>query len=186
MADETIRGGRALAQALATLAPKIEKNIMRAALRAGGNVIRDDARQYVPVKYRKLWRSIRVSTGAKGGTVKATVKAGDRQAFYAHMVEYGTKKHLIKVDESEKPINYRLTRKRGVLTRASMRTVNRNVLQIGNTFVGPTVEHPGAKESPYMRPALDNGAQRALAATAAKARERLTLQGINVPAPEVE
>jgi hypothetical protein len=35
-----------------------------------------------------------------------------------------------------------------------------------------------------MRPAFDSAQRSALAAVAAKIRERLTLQGINTPAPE--
>lgn len=185
MAEEsTIVGGRQLAQALQQLPTKIERNIMRAALAAGARVIRDDARQNVSVIDGALRRSIKVSTGSKRGTVTAKVKAGDRVAFYAHMVEYGTKPHLIKVKEEDRPINYRLTRKRGVLTRVSMRTINRRGLRIGNNFIGPTVEHPGARPAPYMRPALDNKTGEAIAAVAAKVRERLTEQGINTPAPE--
>lgn len=187
MAEESaILGGRQLAELLQQLPAKIERNIMRAALRAGAAVIRNEARQNVPVKLGALRNSIRVSTKAKNGTVTAVVKAGDSRAFYAHMVEYGTQRHLIKVEEGERPINYRRTRKRGVLTYQSMRTVNRNVLRIGNTFVGPTVEHPGARAAPFMRPALDNANGRAIAAVAAMVRKRLTKQGIDVPAPEVE
>ena len=187
MADETtIVGGRELAQFLAQLPVKVEKNIMRAALRAGAAVIREEARQHVPVQLGALRRSIRVSTGDKNGLVQATVKAGDCRAFYAHMVEYGTQGLLFNVEEDERPVNYRLTRKRGALTRVSMRTVNRNVLRIGNNFVGPTVSHPGARPGPYMRPALDSKSGAAVAAVAAKVRERLTKEGINVPAPEAE
>lgn len=187
MAEETsIIGGRQLAEFLQQLPVKIEKNIMRAALGAGARVIRDEAKQNVPVQLGALKRSIKVSTNSKRGTVTAKVKAGDKRAFYAHMVEYGTRAHLIKVKEEDRPINYRLTRKRGVLTRVSMRTINRNSLRIGNTFVGPVIEHPGAQPRPYLRPALDDKSGDAIAAVAAKVRERLTKEGINVPAPEAE
>lgn len=187
MADETtIVGGRQLAEMLRQLPVKIEKNIMRAAMRAGAAVLRGEARDLVPVDMGDLRRSIRVSTSAKGGTVKASVKAGNKRAFYAHMVEFGTKPHLIKVKEEDRPVNYRLTQRRGVLTRVSMRTINRRGLMIGNNFVGPKVEHPGARPAPFMRPALDNASDRAIKAVADKVRERLTKEGINVPAPEVE
>lgn len=187
MADETtITGGRQLHELLQSLPAKIEKNIMRAALRAGAAVIRDEARAQAPVDMGDLRRSIRVSASARGGTVKASVKAGDKKAFYAHMVEYGTKPHLIKVREEDRPINYRLTRKRGALTHVSMRTINRRGLMIGTNFVGPKVEHPGARPSPFMRPALDNASDKAIKAVADKVRERLTKEGINVPAPEGE
>lgn len=186
MADEMIRGGRELAAALAALPGKIEKNIMRAALAAGARVIRDEARQMVPVDQGDLRKSIKVSTNSKGGTVTAKVKAGGGAVYYARMVEYGTKPHLIKVKEEDRPINYRLTRKRGALTRVSMRTINRNSLLIGNTFVGPTLAHPGSRPTPYMRPAMDGKSGAAVSAIANKVRERLTKEGINVPAPEVE
>lgn len=185
MAEETsIIGGRRLHQELQSLPVRIERNILRAALGAGARVIRDEAKQNVPVQMGDLKRSIKVSTNSKRGTVTAKVKAGDKKAFYAHMVEYGTKAHVIKVKEEDRPINYRLTRRRGVLTRVSIRTINRRGLLIGNNFVGSRVDHPGAQPRPYLRPALDNKSDAAIAAVAAKVRERLTQEGINVPAPE--
>lgn len=190
VAEQAIIGGKQLFDFLQQLPVKVERNIMRAALRAGAAVLRDEARRNLEANgtmdTRELWKSIRVTTGAKKGIVTATIKAGNKKAFYWGWVEYGTKPHLLKVEDYERPINYRLTTKRGTLVYASMTTVNRNVLKIGNTFVGPTVSHPGAKPSPYMRPALDNKGDAAVLAIAAKIRERLTLQGINVPAPEIE
>nr|WP_314540135.1 HK97-gp10 family putative phage morphogenesis protein [uncultured Massilia sp.] len=184
MADEyAVTGGRELDAFLQQLSTKVEKNIMRAALRAGAAVIRDEARNNVSVLDGLLRRSIRVSGRAKNGTVTASVKVG---AFYGLMIEYGVKPHLIKVQEEEKAINYRLTRKRGTLTRVSMRTVNRHVLQIGNHFVGPVVSHPGFSEKPFLRPALDTKAGAAIEAVKDKIRQRLTKEGLNVPAPEPE
>lgn len=185
MADEeVIRGGRELAQALQSFSPKFEKNVMRQALRAGAAVIRDAARANVPVDDGLLRKSVRVSTSAKGGVIKAVIKAGNAQAFYAHMVEYGTKPHLIKVREEDRPINYKLTQKRGVLTRVSIKTMNRHALRIGNHFVGPSLKHPGARAKPFMRPALDDKSGAAVQAVSDKVRERLTNEGINVPIPE--
>jgi HK97 gp10 family phage protein len=184
--DRPIVGGEQLFNFLQTLAVKVEKNIMRSALRAGAAVIKDKAKENVPVRLGDLKKSIRVSTGAKNGVVAASVKAGDKKAYYWRFVEYGTKGHLIKVEENERAINYRLTAKRGVLTRVSMTTVNRNALRIGNTFVGPTVNHPGAKPSPYMRPAFDSEADNAIAAVAEQIKKRLTKEGINVTDPGVD
>lgn len=185
MADEeVIRGGRELGQFLQGLPVKVEKNIMRAALRAGAAVIREEARNNVPVDDGLLRKSVRVSTSSKRGVVTATIKAGNAQAFYAHMVEYGTKPHLIKVREEDRPINYRLTQKRGVLTRVSIKTMNRHALRIGNHFVGASVHHPGATPKPFMRPALDSKSTAAVQAVSDKIRERLTKEGIDAPAPE--
>jgi HK97 gp10 family phage protein len=186
MAEQNIIGGRQLYEFLQALPVKIERNILRAGLRAGAVVIRDAAREKVPVKLGALRKSIRVTVGSKRGIVTASVKAGNKDAFYWRFVEYGTKAHLIKVSIGEMPINYRLTAKRGKLTYMSMTTVNRNILKIGNTFVGPVVSHPGAKPSPFMRPALDEKGDAAVRAVVEKIRERLTKEGINVPAPEEE
>lgn len=186
MSDQTIIGGKELFDFLQQLPTKVERNIMRAALRAGAVVIRDEARNNVPVKLGELRKSVRVSTGAKKGIVTASVKAGSKKAYYWRWVEFGTRAHLIKVQEDERPINYRRSAKLGKLTYVSMRTINRNALKIGNHFVGPVVAHPGAKPSPFMRPALDNAGGRAVQAVVAKVRERLTKEGINAPAPEAE
>ncbi|NML61830.1 HK97 gp10 family phage protein [Massilia sp. RP-1-19] len=186
MADQIIKGGKELDAFLRSLPVKVERNIMRAALRAGAAVLRDEARANVPVDSGALRKSIKVSTGFKKGVVRATVKTDPKIAYYAHMVEYGTKPHLIKVQDSERPINWRLTGKRNKLTYMSMRTINRNALKIGNTFIGPVVSHPGAKPSPFMRPSFDSKSGAAIEAVTAKIRERLTKEGINVPAPEAE
>lgn len=184
MDDQAIIGGRELDAFLQTLPVKVERNILRAALRAGASEYKRMVQANVPVVHGVLRKSVRVTTRLKNGTVTASVKIGNGMAYYAHMVEYGTKPHLISVQENEKAINYRLSRKRGQLTRVSMRTINRNVLQIGNHFVGPTVSHPGADPHPFVRPAFDEGVNPVLEAVKKKIIERLTFAGINVPAPE--
>ena len=158
MADEMIRGGRELAQVLSTLAPKLEKNIMRAALRAGAAVIREEAKANVPVLEGKLKKSIKVSAKVKAGKIMASVKVGGRLAPHAHLVEFGTRPHKIE------PKNAGALSIAGVAYRS--------------------VDHPGARPNPFFRPALDAKSGDAVAAVAAKIRERLTKEGINSPAPE--
>lgn len=158
MADEAIRGGRQLAEFLQQLPAKVEKNIMRAALRAGANEIRKEARERVPVDSGMLYRSLKVSTNSKRGRVTARLKVGGRLAPHAYLVEFGTRPHKI------------TARNGGGLT------VGGNVVR--------EVDHPGARPHPFMRPALDARSSQAVAAVAAKVRERLTLAGINAPAPE--
>lgn len=97
----------------------IQRNAMRGALRAGANVIANEARRLAPVATGQLKASVRVSVRVDNGVVKAFVKAGNRykvykiggkgratkgayktaregggtdyhSAFYAHMVEFGT------------------------------------------------------------------------------------------------
>lgn len=129
-----------LLKSLNDLPLKLEKNILRGALRAGGNVMKSEAKARVPVKSGALRDSIKVSTGIRGGKIFSHIKAGnrmvggsqagktgaDRGAFYAPMVEYGTAPHII---DSPK----------GMVIGGKVRKV---------------VHHPGAPAHPFMRPAL--------------------------------
>jgi HK97 gp10 family phage protein len=158
--EEMIVGGRQLNDFLQQLPARVEKNIMRAALRAGANVFKAEAKQEVPVDEGDLLASIRVSVKSKRGTIYASVKAGGKRAPHWHLVEFGTRPHKIKPK-------------------------NAHALTVGGKVVGE-VDHPGARAKPFMRPALDSKSAEAIAAVVTKIRERLTKEGINVPAPEGE
>lgn len=184
--DTALSGGRELDQLLQTLPVKMERNILRAALRAGGVILRKEARERVPTDQGDLLRSIRITSRVQRGQVQIGVKAGNSVAYYAHMVEYGTRPHYVEVSDVDRGPG-RGRGRRGTAGRqetlASIRTVNRRVLQIGANFIGPSVHHPGARAKPFMRPAVDAGFIPAVEAIQAKIRERLTEQGINSPAP---
>ena len=148
MANELhVSGLSELDKLLKELPARIEGNIMRGAMRAGAKVFADRAKQMVPVKSGQLRDSIKVSTRSKRGRVSATVRAGGKKAFYAHMVEFGTARHFIK------------PRKRKSLFFAG---IAREV-----------VDHPGASPKPFMRPALDGGQVEAVNAAADYIRKRL-------------
>lgn len=155
-----IKGGEELAKALQQLPVKIEKNILRSALRAGANVIKNEAKSNVPVDDGDLKRSLKVSVDAKRGRVTAKVKAGNKKVFYTHFVEFGTAAHIIKPKG-------RITAKKGALS-------------FNGVFVN-SVNHPGARAKPFMRPALDAKANEAIVATGNKIKQRLTAVGINTP-----
>lgn len=155
--DEVIVGGRELDDLLKTLAPKIQKNISRAALRAGAAVMLQEVRSRIPVASGDLSRSARITTRARGTNVSASVKVGNAIAWYSHLVEFGTRAHRI----SAKPGH-------------AMR------------FAGVTVHsvlHPGTRAQPFMRPAAGAGFAEAVRAVGNKYRERLTNAGLNAPAP---
>ena len=80
----------------------------------------------------ELANSVRISTSARGSTVKAAVKVGNTKAFYAHMVEFGTAAHLIEPK-------------------------NGTALLLGGKEYSH-LDHPGAQKRPFMRPALDAAA----------------------------
>lgn len=156
MSDVRINGLAELQQALQQLPAKMERNVLRGALRAGGNVLRDEAKSLVPVDTGALRDTIRVSTRARGGQVTARVLAGSRkkgEAFYAHLVEFGTAPHKI----------------------AGPVTIGGNVVS--------NIEHPGTRAQPFLRPALDNPTP-ALEQVREYIRNRLsTKHGIDVPGP---
>lgn len=182
--DFEIRGGRELDRLLQTLPVKVERNVVRAGLRAGATVFRGEVQQRVPRDDGDLAASVRITSRIQRGKVTVSVKVGNSVAWYAGLVEYGTKPHYIAVSDAERGAGRGIGR-RGTAarreTRASMRTVNRRVLQIGANFVGPSVRHPGARPNAFMRPAAEAGLRAALTAVDTRIRQLLTNHGINTP-----
>lgn len=142
MTDFKVEGLAELQKMLDDLPANIEKNIMRGGLRAGAKVVQEEAQRVCPVGSGNLPKgeiagslrdSIRISMRVRKGKVQAFIKAGDKVAFYAHMVEYGTASHLIKPKD-------------------------RKSLFLASLFK-EVVQHPGATKKPFMRPAIDNKAQ---------------------------
>lgn len=143
MLETQITGLDELQKALDQLPVNVERKILRGALRAAQKVVMDRAKQLAPTAppnkenqdlyggYAGALRdSLRISTRkGRNGQVIARVIAGNKTAYYAHMVEFGTAKHLIK------PKN-----RKSMLIAGMMREV---------------VNHPGAQKKPFMRPAAD-------------------------------
>ena len=175
--ERFVLGGAALDALLGTLPVNIEKNIMRGALRAGAKVFLAIVKQNIPVDEGDLRASARVTTRAKRGEVTASVKIGNKRVYWAPFVEFGTRRHLVKVQDSERGVNRRTGRA------ISYRTINRNALLIGNRFVGPVVEHPGARPRPYARPAAEAGFEAAVNAVQEHVRKRLAKEGLTTPEP---
>lgn len=178
----TIKGLSDLQRFLDTLAPKIEKNIMSGALRAGSKPILANARSRIHSISGETAASLRISVSTKNGRVTARIIAGGSKANIMNRpiwLEYGTRAHLIKVEDSQKPINPKESRRAGHVVRVSMSTINRIALQIKGRFVGPVVKHPGARRHPFLRPALDTMASTALIAVREYIKMRLTKEGID-------
>lgn len=156
-----INGLAELMAALDQLPQKLARNVLRGAFRAGAKVMAADAQASVPVRSGLLRDSIRVTTRVKGGRVTGTVRAGSKGgkarkvARHAHLVEFGTAPHVIQAQPGR-------------------------ALAVGVS----KVQHPGARPTPFMRPALDNKGTAAARAAAEYVRERLRVKhGIDVPAP---
>jgi hypothetical protein len=90
---------------------------------------------------------LKVGTKAKGGLVKAILKATGKHARVAHLVEFGTKAHTITA-KGKKAISF-------------------------GGLLFQSVHHPGAKPHPFMRPALDQQAQAAVIAAGEYVKRRL-------------
>ncbi len=123
-----LTGFAELERFLDELPEKLQAKVARVAMAAGARVIRDEARLVVPKKSGALKRSIRSSSGrARDGQITATIKAGNKDAFYAHMVEFGTQPHDIRPKKAK-------------------------ALKIGGGYA-LLMHHPGARPKPFMRPA---------------------------------
>lgn len=177
MTDVSIKGLAELGRFLKQVTPKMERAIMRSALRAGAAVILKQARANVPVRTGDLRKSLRVSTRARGGgVVTASVKSN---LFYATMVEYGTRAHWISVDASARPERNTRHGVKKFSVATLNRFANRGSLKIGTHFIGASVSHPGSQPRPFLRPALDQMQAAATMAVGQKIKDRLTMQGLN-------
>ena len=165
--DVVVTGLAELQLQLSQLPANIERKLLRGALRAGQKVVADMARDRAPSaepsstaaqKYGAvtgaLRSSIRVSARARGGNIVASVKAGNRAAYYAGWVEFGTRPHTIEAKDG-------------------------GAISFGGKEY-KRINHPGAQARPYMRPALDWAASNNSApfqAVAAYLQRRLAQEG---------
>lgn len=142
-----IEGLSDLKKALQELPVKIEKNIMRGALRSGAKEFETKAKEEMPEQSGKLKRSLKINTRVRKGVVTSTISVGGGKVFYAHMVEFGTVAHLIKPKKKKS-------------------------LVVNGTPVA-SAQHPGAIGKPFMRPAFDAGSADAVQAVAEYIKKRL-------------
>jgi len=152
MSEQHIKGLKELNAFLQQLPVKIERNVLRGALRAGAvKELLPEAQANLmgvgAVDTKELLNGLRVGTRAKGGIVTGYVKAGGPHAYLAHWVEYGVRAHNIAAKL-------------------------KGWLSFGNVFV-KEVAHPGIKPRPFMRPALDRSGTAAVNEAARYMRDRL-------------
>ena len=181
----TLKGGPELMKFLSDLPPKLAKNVMRGALRAGARVVANEAKLRIHPITGLTARSIGVSTGGRNGTITAKVRAKGPGAYRAPWLEYGTAPHWIAARGAQIPVSGGKTVSVATLNRAAKATAGgdaeRHALLINGQFVGQLIAHPGAGKHPFMRPALDAKADEAIDAIGAYVRTRLNKQGLNAP-----
>ncbi|MCG2586493.1 HK97-gp10 family putative phage morphogenesis protein [Massilia sp. TS11] len=164
MSNVKVKGLSELQKFLDQLPAKVEKNMLRSGLRAGANVIKDAAGEELEsngsVVTGSLKKGLKVSTSSRKGVVKAKVKTTGPHAHLGPWIEHGTKPHLIKPKAAK-------------------------ALAIKGSLV-EVIHHPGAKPKPFMRPALDSRATEALQAVGDAIKARLTKQGLDTSAIDIE
>ena len=130
---------------------RVQKNVLRGAVRAGSGVIVKEARRLAPKETGDLRRSIKArNPRIKDKLVIGGLRAGGGDAFYAHMIEFGTKAYTIK--PNKKLGKKAITFDNGVFSSAN---------------------HPGIRPQPFMRTAMDLTTQDALHKVAQYIRERM-------------
>ena len=163
----TVSGLRELDALLKQLPVNIERNVLRGAMRAGQKVLADAAKSYLrqngSVDSGELEKSIRIRFKRKSekfGWVRAYVMAGNREAYYAHMIEYGTGSFYSNTGTKSRRAPYEIVPKKA-----------------GSLFFGgmfrESIIHPGIRPAPFMRPAVDNYADAAIDAVVQYMEKRI-------------
>lgn len=166
MAQEVVKGMDKVQKALESLPLNIQKRALNSSIRAGGREVVKQARKELRKsnKTMNLSKSIGVKVlKPKGFTILSIVgpRVGKGQRYdgwYAHLVEYGTQPHKI-------------TPKKQNLENA----LNTNLYG----FKG-SVDHPGAKAKPFMRPAFDKSKKKSVDAFGKKLWERTKIEVIRL------
>jgi HK97 gp10 family phage protein len=156
-----VKGLKELNQFLQQLPAKIERNVLRGALRAGARPVQQQAKANAPKDTGQLAAGIKISTGGKGGTVIAKVKLTGKHAFLGPWMEYGTAAHRI-VAKGD------------------------GWLFFGGAFA-KAINHPGIQPRPFMAPALYSQATPAVVAAAEYMKKRLATKfGLDTSDVEIE
>ena len=142
-----ITGIEDIAKALKELPAKMERSVIVAALKEAAKPIRDQAKANVRSVSGELKKSIRTVSVAKkytvGGGVRVRVMAGNKKAFYAHILEDGAAPH-------KEPNEF--------VGRGKTKRKNPAMAFGGKILV--SVNHPGIKATNFMTNAfLSKGAE---------------------------
>lgn len=140
---------------IAAASDSLETNILRGGMRAAANEYAEGARE--ECRSEEVRATIKTSSRAEPGLVTAKIQTKGPGAQKAPWLEYGTDEHEITVKGD---------------------TVS---LVIGGKFVGKSVDHPGARAHPFMRPPLDTREAAAIAAFSSYVAKRATKEGLTTP-----
>ena len=163
-----IAGLSELNKLLQELPVRIERNIIQSGIRNAANIFRDRARANAPQENGILKKAIKTAVNTKYGLTKATiyidrtkrytVRVGSGKnkttrsstAFYAHFIEFGTGTFYSGSGSRSKRQPYKIPKP------------GKKRLTMPDGGVRTSVEHPGIRPQPFMRPAFDGGQNQAL------------------------
>lgn len=153
----TIKGRDALRRTLADQLPKRIAKVLEGAVRAGANVIAEEARERCENNQVRAAIKVKVVGATDQPKVIAKVQTRGPGAYMAPWLEYGTSPHFIAVRDASD--------RKGLSVNAINRKAKKEgTLVIGGQPVGPVVHHPGARAHPFLRPAFDTSESEAIAA----------------------
>ena len=162
----SVDGLAELDKLLKSLPVRIEKNVLKGALRAGQKVMLQGAKSHLNEVTKRdsgaLENSLRIRFARRSegyGWVRSYLVAGDRHAFYSHMVEFGTASFYSGSGETV-GAPYVIAPK-----------VKKSLFFGGQAR--KAVVHPGIKPKPFMRPALDEQAESSIRAMTEYLRRRI-------------
>lgn len=127
--DIKIRGLGRLSKRLAELPVKVQKRVLPKVVRAGANMVRDEARRLVVRRSGALAKTIKVRRVKTGSSLNVVMAVGTN-ARIGHLIEFGTAPHVIK-PKRKKAVSY------------------------GPEQIYGAVKHPGTPAQPFLRPAFD-------------------------------
>lgn len=162
-----VSGLKELDALLKELPTIVEARVMRAALRKGQMVLADAVKSMLQqnnsVDTGALMRSIKVRfrrKHEKWGYIRSYVIAGDKDAYYAHILEFGSASFYT---GKGKTVGgpYVISAKKA-----------KYLLIAGGTPV-KSVKHPGVRPKPFMRPAFDLYSDAAIDAVVNYLQERI-------------
>lgn len=158
MAGDTthVKGLAQLNDFLQQLPVKVERNVLRGSLRAGMSVVKPVAQRNIHSVSGELARGLKVGTKSRGGTVTANLKATGKHRSIAHLLEFGTRAHVI------------AAKGRGWLS--FLGVFSKKVMHPG---IAPYGDKSAIGPHSFMRPALDGQATAAVVAAAEYMKRRL-------------
>lgn len=162
---------------------RLETAGFRQALTAAAKPITMEARERAPKKSGRMAKGIKTGSPRKNqdGTYSIQISAGGQDGYLALFHEFGTLPHPI---ARTGPKEGRVALRKAA---AGDGEVKGGVMKIGDDFVSGIITHPGERERPFMRPALDAKAEEAVAAFGNKLKAFVEAKsGYAVPETEDE